>query len=266
MFLQVQTDNPPLQPETLFHIASWPITNTQIMLWLILILLVIIFFKIKKFQLKPDCKFQHVAEMLYEGMRGFIQQLTGSKKHTEAIFPLIGAIFIFIGFSNLIGLIPLLTSITYQGAALLRTPTNDFNTTFSLALSMIILIQITSMKNWGVWGYLAKYIKIKEIFLGFKKGIGSGFMAIIEFFIGLLDIISEIAKVISLSLRLFGNMYAGEVMAAIILGAFAYGLPSIWLAMNLLVAVVQTVVFGSLTAAYYMMAVKPEEATNKNQF
>jgi len=77
--------------------------------------------------------------------------------------------------------------------------------------------------------------------------------------IGLLDIVSEFAKVISLSLRLFGNMYAGDVLAAILLGTLAIAVPAPWLAMNLLVGVLQALVFGALTAAYYSLAVARAE-------
>jgi F-type H+-transporting ATPase subunit a len=84
-------------------------------------------------------------------------------------------------------------------------------------------------------------------------------MAIIDFFIGLLDIVGEATKVISLSLRLFGNMYAGQVLAIIILGFFSIVVPSIWLAMNLFVGVLQAVVFASLVASYYMLATAAAE-------
>lgn len=258
-FLRISAEKPPLQPDTIFTIFGWPISNTTLMIWLMLILLIWICYKIVKTSKLRPTTFQNIAEILYEGMLDLLNQITGSRKHSEKLFPLIGALFIFIGFSNLIGLIPLLTSVTYDGVAFFRTPTNDFNTTFSIALAMVILTQIASIKDFGIFGHLGKYFKFKGIYLGFRKGLMAGVMAIIEFFIGLLDIISEVAKVISLSLRLFGNMYAGEVLAIIIVGALAYGLPSVWMAMNLLVAVVQTIVFGSLTAAYYMMSVKMEE-------
>ena len=81
-------------------------------------------------------------------------------------------------------------------------------------------------------------------------------MGIINFLIGLLDIITEVARVISLSIRLFGNMFAGEMLTVIILGFVAYGLPVVWMSMSLLVGVIQAMVFGSLTAAYYMLAVQ----------
>lgn len=85
-------------------------------------------------------------------------------------------------------------------------------------------------------------------------------MAIIDFIIGLLDIVSEFAKIISLSLRLFGNMYAGEILATLILGSFAYVIPIAWTSMSLLSGVIQAIVFGSLTTAYYMLAVKIKES------
>jgi len=259
MFLQIQADNPPLKPDVIFNIGNFPVSNSLLMIWVILILLIVVCLTIRRFKITPRNKYQHIIEIVYESMLTFIEQLTGSKKYAKKLFPLIAGLFVFIGISNLIGLIPGLTSITYEGVSLLRTPTNDFNTTFSIALAMVILTQIISIRDWGIFGHLGKYFKFKELYLGFKQGFGAGFQAIIEFLIGLLDIVSEIAKTISLSLRLFGNMYAGETLAIVILGALAYGLPSVWLAMNLLVAVVQALVFGSLTAAYYMISLKPAE-------
>jgi F-type H+-transporting ATPase subunit a len=110
---------------------------------------------------------------------------------------------------------------------------------------------------------LGKFFKFKEVFLGFKKGFMEGFMAVIDFGIGLLDIVGELAKDVSLSLRLFGNMYAGEVLATLILGAFAFVLPLTWTTMSLLSGTVQALVFGSLVTAYYMLAIKPDEESNE---
>ena len=176
------------------------------------------------------------------------------------LLPLIGTLFLFIGLSNIIGLIPGLTAIVYNGVPVFRTPTNDFNMTFSIATAMIILTQFASMKRFGFFGHLSKYFKFGHVIRSFKKGFGAGAISIIDFLIGLLDIISEFAKVISLSLRLFGNMYAGEVLAAVLLGVFAIVVPAPWTAMNLLVGFLQAMVFGALTASYYVLAVEPDEA------
>jgi F-type H+-transporting ATPase subunit a len=141
----------------------------------------------------------------------------------------------------------------------LRTPTSDFNTTFGLAIAMVLLIQFLTIRKHGMIKYLGKYFQFKKVWQGFRKGISAGAVATIEFFVGLLDIVSEFAKIISLSLRLFGNMYAGTVLATILLGALAFILPSLWLGMSLLFAVVQAMVFGSLVAAYYSIAVQDEK-------
>ncbi|MFT5359979.1 MAG: F-type H+-transporting ATPase subunit a [Candidatus Paceibacteria bacterium] len=261
--ISITRDITPIAPETILTIGNFHIANSSLLILLITaILLLVIFFSVRKFKLIPT-GFQSAIELLYEGMESMVEQITGDKKHTEVIFPVIATIFLYIGISNLIGLIPGLTSITVGDTPLFRSPTADFNTTFGLSLGSIIVLHWISIRDWGFFGHLGKFFKFKEIFQGFKKSIGDGMMAIIDFLIGLLDIIGEIAKVVSLSLRLFGNMYAGEVLAIIILGAFAYIVPSVWTAMNLLVGVIQALVFGSLVAAYYMLSIDPDKEKKK---
>lgn len=197
--------------------------------------------------------------MVIEAMINLISQITGNKKTAENIFPLIATIFMYVAISNLIGMIPGIMSIQFNGASIFRAPTTDFNTTFGLALGCVVVLNIISISDWGFFGYLGKFFKLKEIIVGFKKSIGDGMMSIVDFFIGILDIIGEFAKVVSLSLRLFGNMYAGEVLSTLMLGAFAYFVPIAWSAMSLLSGVVQAIVFGSLVTAYYMLSIKEEE-------
>jgi len=199
---------------------------------------------------------QAICEMLYEGMHALILQLTDSKKVTAKIFPLTAALFIFIGISNTISFIPGFGSILWDEVSIFRTPTSDFNTTFGLAVSMILLIQIQSLRDWGFFGYIGRFVQIKEVIQGFRKGIGEGMLSIIHFLIGLLDVVSELAKIISLSVRLFGNLFAGEMMAVLVMGAFAYGLPAVWSGVSLFTGAVQAIVFGSLVSVYYTLAMK----------
>jgi len=257
-FLQISKNITSVQPDVLFYISGWPVTNSLLMSAIILLLFGALALVVKfSFKVKPG-SFQNSIEVLYEGMMNLIKQIMGSEKRAQAVFPLIAALFVYVGVANLLPLVPGFSSFEIAGVSMFRTPTSDFNTTFALAVSMIILIQIVSIKEWGVFGYVGRFIKIKEVFLGFRKGIKDGVMALVDFFIGLLDIVAEIAKVISLSFRLFGNMLAGEILAILLIGAFAYVLPALWLSLNILFAVVQAVVFGALVAAYYMLAVKPE--------
>ena len=83
-------------------------------------------------------------------------------------------------------------------------------------------------------------------------------LGIIHFFVGLIEVIGEVAKVISLSLRLFGNMFAHEVLMIILLGAFSIGVPALWMGMGILVGVVQAVVFTALITVYYSLLVREE--------
>jgi F-type H+-transporting ATPase subunit a len=249
----------PVQPETLFFLGGLPMTNAMLMGVMVTLILFFIVFSINLvLKLKPG-RFQLLMEWTVVSFSSLLQNIAGTRERADKLLPLIGTLFLFFGFSNLIGLVPGMTSFTYNGAPMFRTPTADFNMTFSVALAMIIMAQYASLREFGILGHLGKYLKFKGIWVGFKQGFGKGILSIVDFLIGLLDIVSELAKVFSMSLRLFGNMYAGEVMAAVLLGAFAYVIPSVWLGFNLLVALIQAMVFGALTAAYYTLAVERYE-------
>jgi len=101
------------------------------------------------------------------------------------------------------------------------------------------------------------------VYLGFRKSVSDGFVACINFFVGILDIIGEVAKIISLALRLFGNMYAGGVLMIILFGTLALIVPALWLAMNIFVGILQAIVFVSLVSAYYMLALGDEEEVSQ---
>lgn len=249
----------PIEPDVIFSIGGFHIGNTTLYLYFIaLVLLIALLVAQKKWKVSPK-NGQTFVEFIYEGLLGLVTQIVGNEKRAEKIIPLLGSLFIYIGIANFSGLIPGLTSITFDGTSIFRTPTTDFNTTFGLALGSIIVLHITSIRDWGLFGHIGKFFKFKEVFLGFKKSAGAGGIALVEFFIGLLDIVGEFAKVISLSLRLFGNMYAGEVLMAILIGALAYGVPAIWFAMSILSATVQMIVFGSLVTVFYMLSLNPDK-------
>lgn len=249
----------PIRPETVGTWFGVEITNAMILGVVVALLLIALsIYSSTRLRLKPS-RFQLLLERLVLSFHSLTKNILGSEKSAYAMLPLIGTLFIFFGISNILALIPGMSSITWNGTPMFRTPTNDFNMTFSIALAMIVLTHIASLRAFGILGHLGKFFKFKEVYLGFKKGIGAGMLAIVDFIIGLLDIISELARVFSLSLRLFGNMFAGEVLAAVLLGAFAIVVPTVWLGMNLFVGILQAMVFGALTAAYYGLAVQKVE-------
>lgn len=260
MFFRLASSQPTIEPEVIFRIAGWPISTTCLLSWFILGLLVVLAILVRRLSLRPN-KSQTVIEMIYGLILALITQLTGSANKAKKIFPLFGSLFVFILVSNYVGFIPGLSSITWDGSPIFRTPTNDFNTTVALALSMIVYIQVASIRQIGLLSHIGKYIQIANVWKGFRRSLADGFMSLIDFAIGLMDIISECARVISLSLRLFGNVFAGEVLTVIIMGAFAWLLPSTWMAMGLLSGLVQAVVFTSLISVYYTLAVDEPAAS-----
>lgn len=256
-FLQIHEEIPSVSPDKLFEVAGWPISNSFLMSVLILVLFVLLGIYIKTIWKEMPNKAQSIIEIVYEWMVSLIIQITGDRKKAEAILPLIASLFLFIAVANSLSIVPGISSITYNGLPLFRTPTTDFNTTLGLALGMIVIINLISLRDYGFWGYVGKFVQVKDVVLGFRRGFKDGAMALVNFAIGLLDIISELAKIISLSLRLFGNVYAGEVLVVVLFGAVAYAVPGAWLMLSVLFGLVQAVVFGSLAAAYYAQARKP---------
>ncbi|PIR86974.1 MAG: hypothetical protein COU11_03085 [Candidatus Harrisonbacteria bacterium CG10_big_fil_rev_8_21_14_0_10_49_15] len=255
-FFQIKGDIPDIAPDVVFSIGSWPISNTALQIVLLLVLSIsFCALVIRRFSVEKPGKFQIAIEGLYESMVTFTEQLSGSRQKANEILPIILSLFVFVGVANLINIIPGLTSITWDGIAIFRTPTSDFNTTLGMALAMIIFIQATALTRLGVWRYLGQFIKIKPLIDGFHQGFSQGMTALIEFGIGFLDIVSELAKILSLSLRLFGNIYAGEVLLVMIFGALAFVLPSLWMTLSLFFGIIQAIVFGALCAAYYASSV-----------
>lgn len=255
----------PIQPEIVFEVFGFGIANSTLMISLIaLLFLALGIFSVRKYTLVPG-RFQSLIEMLYESILGLVEQITGSRDHAEKIFPVIATILVYFALANVIAIFPGLTDITYKGVAIFRTPTSDFNTALGVSLASVIALNYVSFTEYGFLGYLNNFFNVKGVIAGFKKGLMDGFVGLIEFFVGLLDIIGELAKVVSLSFRLFGNVYAGQVLAIIIMGAFAYALPAVWTIMSGFTGLLQGMVFASLVAVYYTLSLKPiEKDTNKS--
>lgn len=246
-----------IHPEIVFSIGNFGIANSTLMILLIAIIFLSIgIFSVRKFALIPG-KFQVGFEMVYEQIFGLVEQITGSKKETEKIFPIIGTILVYFAVSNVIAFIPGLTDISYNGIALFRTPTSDINTVLGVSISAVIALNLVALKEWGIRDYIGIYLPIKNIYTGFKKSLMDGFVALVDLFVGVLNIVGELAKTISLSFRLFGNVYAGQVLSIIIMGGLAYGLPAVWTVMSLFTGLLQGMVFASLVAVYYTLTLKP---------
>lgn len=251
-----------IQPDTLFKIGDFPFTNSHAS-GVLLTVAILIMAIVLKFTLKGNktpSKFQLFWEMLYTTFLDFITQLAGgNKKIAEKILPIVGTIFIYLGISNVLLIIPPFTSLTYNGVIMFRTHTLDFSTAFGIATVMVLWMQAISFFKLNPIGFFFKYVKLNAVFNGFRQGIGAGVLSLVDVFIGLLDIVSEVAKIVSWSLRLFGNMYAGELLTGLAMSSFAIGAPvPLILVFGLFSGLVQALVFGSLTAANFAMIMEDE--------
>lgn len=259
--LHIEGSKPLLQPDIIFSIGGFPITNGALLTWFIgLMFLVYGLFLKGNIKLIPG-KLQIFSEMVIELIAGLIRGVSGSRAITKRLLPIVGTLMLFIVVSNSIGIIPGLSSITYNKLPLFRTPTNDFNMTVVLAILMSLLAHFGSIGSYGIIGHLGKFIQIKEVVNGFRKSIGDGFMGLIAVFLGFMDIVSEFAKIISMSMRLFGNIYAGEVMTVVLYGLISVAIPIPWHVMSLFSGIIQALVFSMLTIVFYTLAVSisPEE-------
>ena len=237
-----------LQAETLGTLFGLPITNSLVLSVLTAFLLVggglFVAYSLKVI---PN-RVQGAVEVVLDGILSFMAQTLGSMEQAKKFFPLIATIFLFILLNNWIGVLPGTGSIGFfemeHGekvfVPLFRSANSDLNTTFALALISMIAIQLYGIKKLGLWGYVSK-------FLVFTRGP-------VHFFVGLLEIVGEFAKVLSFSFRLFGNIFAGEVLLIIIIGLVPLLAPFPFLLLEFFVGFIQALVFAMLTMIFLKMA------------
>ena len=253
---------PPAAAEPIFHIGTFPITNAMVNGWIAVAFFVVAAAIVSKRKALVPKGIQNIAEALVEFMLSEIRKVTGDEKRARLFFPIVATIFLFVLFSNWIGLLPGTGSIgvweLIEGerelVPLLRPAASDLNLTLGIALFAVLSSHVFGIRALGLTNHVSKFVNIRGIFRSFSKGPMAVIVAVIEFGVGLLEIISEVAKVLSLSLRLFGNIFAGEVLLTVMLGIFAYFLPLPFMFLELLVGAIQATVFSMLTLAYLTVA------------
>jgi len=259
-----------LAPEPVFNIGSFTVTNSLINSWAVVILLVVFGVLISKKISKIPKGIQNLFEMIIEGALGVMDSVTGSREKSMKFFPLVFTLFLFILINNWLGIFPGIGSIGYTAMhnghetfiPYFRGATADVNTTLALALLAVIGSNIFGFVAVGFWKYFNKFVKVNDIIEIPKKIFKDPTVIVInpiKFFVGLIEIISEIAKVASLSFRLFGNVFAGEVLLMSIAAIFAFVLPIPFMFLEILVGMIQALIFSMLTLVYLSVATTAEE-------
>lgn len=237
-----------LAPETLFHFEGIPVTNSFLAALATSLFLTMAALAASFSVKKAPGRWQNIMEAVMEGLLNLAESVSGV--NGRRFFPLAATIFLFILTANWLSLLPGFGSIGVWRAAedgrrefvpLLRGATADLNTTLALSLVSVAAIQYYGIKSLGAFGHLKKFINFKSP---------------MEFFVGILELISEFAKIISFSFRLFGNIFAGEVLLAVMAGFLPVILPLPFLGLEVFVGFIQAVVFAMLTLVFLNVAVE----------
>lgn len=259
-----------LYAEPIAHIGSFGITNSLMTSGLALLIVVILSVMIGRKIKKVPTGLQNVMEMIIEGFLGIFDGVTNSRAKSLQFAPLVLTFFFFVLINNWLGIIPGVGSIgqvvAYNGEQIfvpyLRGGTADLNTTLALATIGVVLSHIIGVLAIGWWKYLNKFINIKA-FLEIPGKVRKDPMVLlvnpIKAFVGLIEIVGEMAKVASLSFRLFGNVFAGEVLLASMSTILAYGVPIPFLFLEVLVGLIQALIFAMLILTYLTINTTAEE-------
>ena len=234
--------------EKLFYFLGLPITNTLLTGWVVIALIIAAIFFLAR-GLKPiPGQLQNIFEIIVEGFVGIIESVLGSREKAEKYLPLVATIFLFILVSNWLGILPGVGSIGLLEEArgktklipLFRSAASDLNFTLALAIIAVIFVNVLGSAAVGVRSHLGRYFSFKGP---------------LEFFVGLLEFISEFAKIISFSFRLFGNVFAGEVLLVITGFLMPFLAPIPFLGLEIFVGFIQALVFAMLTMVFLSIAV-----------
>jgi F-type H+-transporting ATPase subunit a len=217
------------------------ISNTLLTLWIVGAAVLLLFWFMTRRATAVPGRRQNVAEWVFESLESFATSLGGPG--AKPYVPLFVAFFLLILFSNWSGLIPGVGRVIW-----FRAPTSDVNVTIGLALCAWVFFQIQGFKHLGL-GYLGKFFPLGE----FRKGIGAGFIAL---FVGLVELLLEFVKPVTLSMRLFGNIYGGEVALGVLTALTVALIPLAMYALEVMLNLVQALIFSTLTLMFTLAAIE----------
>lgn len=231
----------PVSPTDLvtFHPS---ISNTILTMWIVMVIVLAgAILMVRGAKLIPG-RGQNLVETVYEFLSDFGVGIAGPA--ARPYIPIFAAAFILILFDNWIGLVPPVGKID-----LLRAPSSDVNITIGMALVSFVIFHVEGIRHLGLGGYLGKFFPIYE----FRNGIGAGFIAM---FVGLIELMLEFVKPVTLSMRLFGNIYGGEVALGVITTLTISFIPVLLIGLELMLNAIQALIFSVLTLMFIVLAIE----------
>jgi len=229
--------------EPIFRLGFFSVTNSFLDTLLVDALLIGLIVAInKKISLIPDA-LQNLVEMVVETFYEITESVAGTR--ASKIFPYLMSFFLFILLANWSGLIPGISAVGIKEGhtiiPFLRPATSDLNTTLGLALVSLVATHVMSIKLTGIKDYLGRFISLNPLNL----------------YIGVLELVGEVTKIVSLSFRLFGNIFAGEVVLGTVSTIFAFLFSLPFLMLEVIIGLVQALVFSMLTMAFMAVLTTP---------
>lgn len=244
-----------LAAERLFYIWGWPITSSTLAMWLTMAVLILIGFAVnRKLSLVPG-KLQNLFEMVFEYLLDMMEKTLESRTLALRYFPFITTIFLFILAANWLHFLPIFGTITIEHEhhmiPLLHGVNADLNTTLALAIISFFVIELSGILTLGVLKYGSKFVNFSQGAMGF--------------IVGLLELIGNLARLVSFSFRLFGAIFAGEVLLMVV-GAFVpYILPVPLMAFEAFIGLLQAAIFAILTLAFIKIAVEEPHGSHERK-
>ena len=221
----------PLLPEVLFQLGPLSVTNTLLTSWIVTVVLLLFAFTATRSMKDVPTGIQNVAEAIIELLLSLAEQVAGSR--ARAFLPLIATLFLYILFSNWLGILPGVGSFQIHERSILRSANSDLSITAAMAIIVFFWVQISGLRT-DLKSYFTKFL--------WPPGIGQ------------LEIISEFSRPLSLALRLFGNILAGFILVEVMLQIAPPVIPAIFLALELGVGLIQALIFAILTLAFLSLA------------
>jgi F-type H+-transporting ATPase subunit a len=270
-----------IQPDVLFYLGPIPVTNTLIGTWITIITLLVLFYFGSRSRDMIPRGAQNFVEWIVELLLGLVESVSGKEKGKK-FFPLVATFFIFILFCNLLDVIPgvdtigsldytqihaagitnqpvlgflLFGDLSNKFVPWLRPATSDLNLNVSMSLIAVITAQGFGFYTLGPAEHLSKFFNFGTFFRSVRKldflGMFQGF---VEFFVGLIELIGEAARIISLAFRLFGNIFAGAAVLAVFAFILPFAAALVFIPFELFVGFVQALVFSLLSLVYLEIA------------
>lgn len=237
-----------IAPKTIFSLGFLPITNTIITMWFVMAVLIILAIVARMSLKYYPTGFGNFVEWSLGGLYKFMETAGGSKD-SKKHFTFFITFFLTILFCNWFGLV---FGFVAEQLGFVRAPTSDLNTTLAFSIVAFLYFQYQGMKAHGILSHLGHFVNIKAVFT-------KGPMGLIDLFMGLLHIVSELVRPVSMSLRLFGNIFGGEVVLTVVFLLVAPIIPLPFMMLEFGVGLIQAFIFALLFLIFTNLTTAPRD-------